>query len=153
MDERTILLENYSDLHSHNKVFFDLIKRHISQRVKKYSYEDFKWDMNILCHTIFRICFFVYGFLQSFALHDALVKDFHHDNIFILFFSYILGFLPLLGTFAGIYGSIVGWGWDLTYSLFIFITPYFIANGPLWMIICIDIYKDNMRWKAERKNI
>lgn len=119
--------------------------------VRNFSYEDLKWHLNVFCHTVFRIMFVLYGFLQFAVTHAAIVKYIENDNIFICITSLVLGFFPFLGTISGIYCSQIVWGWSLPYSIFVFIVPYFIAHGPLWIIICVDIYKDSQRWRTEAK--
>lgn len=140
MEERVFSIENCAELDLRNRAFFNT-----DYKIKKYSYEKFKWDMNIFCHTIFRIAFVIYGFLQFFVTHAAFVKILHQDNIFIQLVSLILGFFPFIGTFLGVYCAQVAWGWDLPYSIIIFISPYFIAHGPLLLIAFVDIYKDSHR--------
>jgi len=136
-----------------NKIDF-VDKKSITGRViKEYSYQDFKENMNIICHAFFRLLYVCYGLLQFFATWAGLVKVFHQDNLIILLTSLVLGFLPFIGTPFGIYGAQIGWGWDLSYSIFIFVAPYFVANGPLLLIAFFDMYKDGNRWKMEEKKI
>jgi hypothetical protein len=121
------------------------------EKIKNFSYEDFKWNVNIVGHISFKIIYFCYGFLQFLATWSGFVKVFHHDNIIIQLASFVFGFIPLIGTGFGIFGAVVGWGWSLSQSILIFfIIPYFIVNGPLLMIGFYDIYKDCKRWQSEK---
>lgn len=150
MDGRLELIENQRRWLIYNRAFFTIIKDRI--RVEStYSYQDFKENMQAICHLSFRIFYIFYGILQFLATWVGLVKVFHQDNLIIQLVSAALGFLPLIGTFSGLYGAHIGWGWDLSYSLFVFIIPYFIVNGPILLIAMIDIYKDSRRWKLEKE--
>lgn len=117
---------------------------------RNYSYENLKWHLNIFCHTVFRIMFIVYGFLQSAVIHSAMVKTFNDDNVFVFALALILGFFPFVGTFLGIFCAQIVWAWNFPHSVFVFFAPYFIAHGPLWVIICVDIYKDSLRWRESK---
>ena len=151
MDERAEFVKNKEIWSIYNKINFYSIRAKIDESFKKYSYQDFKNHMNIICHSSFRILYVFYGVLQFFATWAGLVKIFHHDNIVIQSASLILGFFPFIGTFSGLYGAYIGWDWSLSYSLFVFITPYFIVNGPILLIAFFDIYKDIKRWEMEKK--
>lgn len=151
MDGRVEFVNNRQKWLIWNNVSFFVIRDLISKGLKNCSYQDFKTNMNIICHLIFRILYVAYGFFQFFATWAGFVKIFHHDNIIILLTSCILGFFPFIGTLSGLYGAHIGWGWSLSYSLFIFIVPYFIANGPMFLIVFYDIYKDSRRWKMEKE--
>lgn len=122
----------------------------ISEWLKKYSYQDFKTHMNIICHLSFRIFYFFYGVLQFFATWAGLVKVFNHDNLIVILASFVLGFFPFVGTLSGLYGAHIAWGWSLPYSLLVFIAPYFVAHGPLLLIAFFDIYKDSKRLEMEK---
>lgn len=148
-----ISLEKYSKCHIHKEIDSADKKSINGMEVKKYSYEDFKDHMNSICHTAFKIFYVSYGIFQFFAIWAGFVNVFHHDNIIMLLASLVLGFLPFIGTVFGIYGAQIAWGWDIPYSMFIFIAPYFIANGPLLLIGFFDIYKDCKRWEEEAKNM
>lgn len=132
---------------------YAVTKERVSEGLKKYSYEDFKTHMNIICHLSFKIFYFCYGVLQFFATWAGLVKIFNHDNIIIILASLILGFFPFIGTLSGLYGAYIAWGWGLAYSLFIFISPYFIVHGPLLLIAFFDIYKDSKRLRIKKQDI
>lgn len=130
---------------------YTVIKERICEGLKKYSYQDFKIHMNIICHLSFRIFYFCYGVLQFFATWAGLVKVFHHANIITMLASLVLGFFPFIGTLSGLYGAHIAWGWSLPYSLLVFLSPYFVANGPLLLIAFFDIYKDSKRLEMEKK--
>lgn len=151
MDEVIEFVDNQGNWATYSKVFFAVIKRRISEILKKYSYQDFKAHMNIICHLFFRIFYLCFGVLQFFATWAGLVKVSHYDNIITLLASFVLGFFPFIGPFSGLYGAYIAWGWSLPYSLFVFITPYCIANGPLLLIAFFDIYKDSKRLEKEKK--
>lgn len=150
MEERAIYLQNYSQLYLWAERHLAVKKSKISKRIKKYSYQNFKEHTNIFCHTCFRIVYVCFGFLQFFAIHDVLLKGFHHDNIIVLLFSLILAFLPVFGPFLAIFSSIVAWDWNFSYAVIVFILPYLIVHSPLSMITIVDIYKDWKRWQAEK---
>lgn len=126
------------------------IKQRISEGLKKYSHQDFTTHVNIICHLTFRIFYFCFGVLQFFATWAGLVKVFNHSSIITILASLVLGFFPFIGTLSGLYGAHIAWGWSLSYALFVFISPYFIAHGPLLLIAFFDIYKDSKRLKAEK---
>lgn len=151
MNETAVFNENYVKESIDNKISF--IPNRMDEGIKKYSYEDFREGLNIIGDISFKIIYFCYGFLQFFATWSALVKLFHHDNIIILITSFVLGFLPLVGTGFGIYGAYTAWGWNLSNAILVFfVVPYFIVNGPLLMIAFFEMYKDWKRWQSE-KNI
>lgn len=146
MNENAAFIQNYSKGCLNNTT--NSIK---NEEIKKYSYKNFKEHVNIVGHISYKILYVCYSFAQFFALHSALVKAFHNDNIIIMLTSFVLGFIPFLGTLFGIYGAHVGWGWGLSHAVLIFfVIPYFIVNGPLLMIVCYDIYKDWKRWQTEK---
>lgn len=151
MDGIIEFVENQENYATYNNSIFAVIKRKISESLKEYSYQNFKHLVNIICHLFFRIFYFCYGILQFFATWAGLVKVSHYDNIITLLVSLGLGFFPFIGTFSGIWGAQTAWGWSLPYSLFIFITPYFVANGPLLLIAFFDIYKDSKYLKMSEK--
>lgn len=153
MNENAVFIENYVKGCFDNKINF-IRNKVINERIKKYSYKEFKEAVNIVGHISFIIIYFCYGFLQFFATWSALVKVFHHDNIIILLASLGLGFVPLIGTGFGIFGAHIGWGWHLSNCVLIFfVIPYFIVNGPLLMIAFFDMYKDWKRWQSEKKDL
>lgn len=132
---------------------FSVIKARINEWIKNYSYQDFKTHMNIICHFSFRIFYFCYGVFQFFATWAGLVKVFHYDNAILILSSFVLGFLPFVGTLSGMYGAHIAWGWSLSYSMFVFIAPYFLAHGPLLLIAFFDIYKDSKRLEMEKNKM
>lgn len=122
------------------------------REIKKYSYQDFKWQLNITCHSLFRITYVLCGAMQAYATWCGLVDVFHRNNIVVLVTSIILGFSPVIGSGFGIYGAYTSWGWSLLHCFVIFIIPYFIVNSPLLMIAFVDMYKDWQRWQTEKKD-
>lgn len=134
-------------------LIYAVVKGMIGEGIKKYSYQDFKTHMNIICHFSFIIFYFCYGVLQFFATWAGLVKVFGHDSIIVILASLALGFFPFVGTLSGLYGAHIAWGWSLAYSLLIFISPYFVAHGPLLLIAFFDIYKDSKRLELEKNKI
>lgn len=152
MNEMALCVDNYAESSVNSKIDFARKKDKFNIGFKNYSYQDFKEDLNIVCNLTFIIAYVCYGVLQFFATWAGLVTVFNHNSIVILLLSLGLGFFPFVGTFSGIGGACVAWDWSLSYSLLIFIAPYFIANGPLLLIAMVDIYKDWLRWKAEEKN-
>lgn len=153
MNETELVVENYPEYDICNEINFADQNMKVRSGIVKYSYEYYKENTNTVCYTAFKIIYFGYGFLQFSATWDCLAKTFHHDSVGILLTSIALGFCPFVGTIAGIIGANVAWGWDILYSLFIFLLPYMIVNGPIIFIILLDIYKDCKRWKAEEKNL
>lgn len=149
MTEKAIFVEKEAKSYIESKRDFADKKSLFSAKIKGYSYQDFKWDMNIICHLTFKAAYVCYSVLQFFATWAGLVKISHTDNIFTFLISLGLGFLPFFGTFFGIFGAHTGWGWDLTYSFMVFLAPYVVVNGPILLIASIDIYKDWLRWKSE----
>lgn len=123
------------------------------ENFEDFSYENFKWYTNIFCHTCFRVTYVCCGVLQFFAIWENLIKIFHDDNIIIMLISLISGLLPIIGTVCGIHAAHMHWNWSLSYCIFVFIIPYFVANSPLFMITVIDTHKDRQRWKAMKKKL
>lgn len=151
MNERVGFIKSQVNWLIYNKVNFYAIKDSINDRFKKYSYLDFKTNMNTICNLVFKISYVCCSLLQFFATWAGLVKIFHNDNIILQLASFVLGFLPLIGTISGLYGAHIGWGWSLSYSLFVFIAPYLIVNSPMFLIAFFEIYKDVKRWKIKKK--
>lgn len=145
MNERAFVSEEYV-LADNN---MDLCK---VTEIKKYSYQDFKWHLNITCHSLFRITYVLCGAMQAYATWCGLVDVLHRNNIVVLAASIGLGFVPVIGSGFGIYGAHMSWGWSLLHGFVVFIIPYFIVNTPLLMIAFVDMYKDWLRWQAEKRD-
>lgn len=143
MDGRVGFAENKQNWSIYNKVNFVALNARISEEFKEYSYRDFKNHVNFVCQGFFLIFYICYGVLQFFATRAGLVKVFHHDNVIIQLASLVLGFFPVVGTFSGLCGAHIGWGWDLSYSSIVFISPYFLPHLPLFILAIFDIYGDS----------
>lgn len=148
MNERTLLIENGSKRLIDKRI---INRSRVTDKVQKYSYQDFRMDINLVCHVLFKTVYICFGFLQSFAIFSGFLKVFHSDNIIIILSSLIFGFLPVFGPFLAIGSANIAWDWSFGHGFLMFVTPYLIVNSPLVMIILFDIYKDIKRWQAEGK--
>lgn len=123
----------------------------MTDKVDKYCWDYFREDVHFFCENAFRLFYFLFGFLQFFAIWDWLVEIYHTSNLFIAAGSFILAFLPFVGTVFGIFATQNIWGWDLPNCLVIFLAPYVIVNGPLLFIAMCEVCKDVKRWRAAGK--
>lgn len=151
MNELEVFLEGSDQWRIDNEINIEDKRNKDGKWYEIYSYQDFREIMNIICNVTFKICYIYFGTLQFLATKAAFIKMFHHDNLMVTLISFILGFFPFIGTFFGICGAHISFGLTLSNSLIIFILPYFISNGPMFLIIIYDINKDFKRWKAEEK--
>lgn len=123
------------------------------EEIKKYSYQDFKESANIFCYFIFILTYLFLGFFQFFVIWTSLTKILHHDSIMIAIISFLLGFIPIIGTVFGIFAVHFNWGWSFSHALIILVIPYLISNTPLFMITLYDIYTDWKRWQICKKDV
>lgn len=152
MHEGIMFFECYPDASADNKTIVK--NKDTESEIKKYSYQDLKWHVNIIGHLSFKIIYVCFGCLQFFATWAGLAKFFDYDSIFIWLASLVLGFIPVIGTGFGIFGAHIGWGWSLFDSILIFfIIPYSICNVPIYIIGIIDMYRDWKRWQSCEKSI
>lgn len=161
MSEKTILVENRFSKYADDKADFDFETTENTGKIEaetitfndinRFTYKDLRETVNIICDLFFKIFFLGYGILKFFAISSVLLKFFHHDNIFILLFSSLFAFLPIIGSIFGICGACTSWGWNVKSSILIFTIPYFIVNGPIFMIILFETYKDIKRWRSEKQ--
>lgn len=161
MDGKTILADNRSKMYvdSETESDFDFQTTSTSETIEtdefsteslnNFTYQDLRETINVLCDLAFKICFISYGILQFFAISSGLLKFLHSDNIFVLLISSVLAFLPVIGSLLGAWGACVSWGWGVWNSIVIFFVPYVIINGPIFMIILFEYYKDIKRWQKE----
>lgn len=131
---------------------FNVIKNKICDGFKNYSYMIFKENLNTFCHFFFRLVYVCYGILQFYAVWGYLTKVFHSSNTIVLLVSLILAFCPFVGPIAGVIGAHMCLGWNIFYSMFFFISPYFLVNTPLHLIAVYEYYKDRKRWELEATN-
>lgn len=151
MNEGTIFIEDYSEGCISNRISF--IKNRAIVAFKEFSYQDLREIVVTVGYFAFKVIYIFYGIVQFLVTWNALAKVFHQSNVIIWLASLVLGFTPFVGTVFGIFGAHVGWGWSLLHSIMIFfVIPYTIVNGPVFMLVFYDIYKDCKRWQAE-KNI
>lgn len=149
MNERAIFFEECIETCISN---IDLVsEKNKAEKTKKSFYENLREVINVFCNFSFEISYVCFGILQFFAIWTGLLNVFHNNNIITLLVSLGLGFAPFIGTVFGIWGAHAGWGWDLSRSIFTFVIPYVIVNGPISMIILYETYKDIKRWRAEEK--
>lgn len=120
-------------------------------KIDKYCWDYFREDVHFFCENAFRLFYFMFGILQFFAIWDWLEEVYHTSNLAIAIGSFVLAFLPCIGTGFGIFATQNIWGWDLPNCLVIFLAPYVIVNGPLIFIAMCEVYKDVKRWRAEGK--
>lgn len=122
-----------------------------NEEISKYSYEDFREHLNILCEIFFRIFYVSYGFVQFLLTLSLFTKVFHDINLFTFLSALVLGYFPVVGTAFGILGSHAIWGWSWSNSVLIFFAiPYFISIGPILMIVLFEAYKDWQRWQSNK---
>lgn len=151
MSESRTFVGNITQKCLNTKIIFVSEKSSPKEELSKFSYQDLREIVNVFCDFAFKLSYVGYGVLQFFAILTGLSNVFHHSNVIMFLISLVLGFTPFIGTCFGIWGAHIGWGWDLFHSIFVFVIPYVIVNGPIQMIILFEAYKDIKRWKVEGK--
>src|SRR2546427_10797530 len=67
------------------------------------------------------------GFVQVLAIIDAIRIWLGIPWILAAFLSLIIGYIPLVGTIAGIYGATSAWGWNLGWAIALFFGAFVIS--------------------------
>jgi len=70
------------------------------------------------------ILFFALGFLQFFAFIAGLQEAMDVGVFGAVVISLLVSFIPFIGTVAGIYGAIEGWGWETLPAVALFVGPF-----------------------------
>lgn len=123
----------------------------IELEIKRYSWPDFREDVNVFCNLSFRIFSICCGVLQFFATMAGFEHIFPNHNIIPVAASFLLAFFPGVGTVFGIWGAHIAWGWYLSQAIAIFIIPYSIVILPMNFIAIVEFFKDIHRWHAENR--
>lgn len=118
--------------------------------LKKYCWQDFRWNLNIFCNVSFRIFFILCGILQFFAITAGFGRIFPNHSIITAIISLSLAFLPFVGTAFGIWGAHSAWDWCLSHAVVIFSVPYFIVITPMNFVTIVEFYKDIRRWQIQK---
>ncbi len=71
MTEKAIFVEKEAKSYNESKKDFADKKSLFSAKIKGYSYQDFKWDMNIICHLTFKQLMSVIAFFNFLQLGQA----------------------------------------------------------------------------------
>lgn len=77
------------------------------------------------------IIFLVMGFVQVLATIKGIQIWFDVPWMLAAFVSLFIGYIPFLGTVAGIMGATAGWGWALWPAIAFFCWPYIIFFAAL----------------------
>lgn len=141
--------ENYDEIDFRQST--EDLFRNAEEEPKKYSWQDLREHINIFCNLSLRIFYICCSVLQFFATMAGFSHIFPSHNIFAAIVSLPLALFPIVGTLFGIWGAYTAWGWYLSHATIVFVTPYFIVLGPMYMISIVEFCRDVNRWQAEKR--
>ncbi len=70
------------------------------------------------------VVYLAMGFIQLFAVIKGLQIWLSVPWIVAAFLSFVIAYIPVLGTIVGIKGAMDGWGWSLWPTIAFFCWPY-----------------------------
>jgi len=77
------------------------------------------------------IVYLAIGFVQLLAIIKGIQIWFSVPWILAMFLSFIIAYIPIIGTIAGIRGATAAWGWSLWPTIGFFCWPYVLYAAAL----------------------
>ena len=96
--------------------------------------------MENIAGWIIGIGYFILGIIQWFAIVDGLEYWFGISGFFAVILSFIISYLPLIGTVAGFIGAMNVWGWSLIEAGALFFGPLIIIFA---LVLVSSVFEKN----------